>query len=157
MLPLLPTSLVGSYAQPDWLLDRSKLAKRFPPRVRAGELWRIDPQYLEEAQDDATRLAILDQERAGLDLLTHGDFHLDEDLAGRSWHHYPLQRWAGFEGDNTTHYSVVDRNGNAVSNTYTLNFSYGVGMVAGGRTSIDQANHSLTGRLDVARRPAPAP
>ncbi|MEJ0028602.1 MAG: uroporphyrinogen decarboxylase family protein [Rhizomicrobium sp.] len=73
MLPLFPTSLVGSYAQPDWLLDRSKLAKRFPPRVRAGELWRIDPQWLEEAQDDATRLAILDQERAGLDIITDGE------------------------------------------------------------------------------------
>jgi 5-methyltetrahydropteroyltriglutamate--homocysteine methyltransferase len=73
MLPLLPTSLVGSYAQPDWLLDRSKLAKRFPPRVRAGELWRIDEQWLEEAQDDATRLAILDQERAGLDIITDGE------------------------------------------------------------------------------------
>jgi 5-methyltetrahydropteroyltriglutamate--homocysteine methyltransferase len=73
MLPLLPTSLVGSYAQPDWLLDRSKLAKRFPPRVRASELWRIDPQWLQEAQDDATRLAILDQERAGLDIITDGE------------------------------------------------------------------------------------
>jgi 5-methyltetrahydropteroyltriglutamate--homocysteine methyltransferase len=73
MLPLLPTSLVGSYAQPDWLLDRSKLAKRFPPRVRAGELWRVDPQWLEEAQDDATRLAILDQETAGLDIITDGE------------------------------------------------------------------------------------
>jgi len=73
MLPILPTSLVGSYAQPDWLLDRSKLAKRFPPRVRAKELWRIDPQWLEEAQDDATRLAILDQERAGLDIITDGE------------------------------------------------------------------------------------
>lgn len=73
MLPLLPTSLVGSYTQPDWLLDRSKLAKRFPPRVRAQELWRIDPQWLEEAQDDATRLAILDQERAGLDIITDGE------------------------------------------------------------------------------------
>jgi 5-methyltetrahydropteroyltriglutamate--homocysteine methyltransferase len=72
-LPLLPTSLVGSYAQPDWLLDRSKLAKRFPPRVRAGELWRVDSQWLEEAQDDATRLAILDQERAGLDIITDGE------------------------------------------------------------------------------------
>jgi 5-methyltetrahydropteroyltriglutamate--homocysteine methyltransferase len=72
-LPLLPTSLVGSYAQPDWLLERSKLAKRFPPRVRAGELWRVDAQWLEEAQDDATRLAILDQERAGLDIITDGE------------------------------------------------------------------------------------
>jgi 5-methyltetrahydropteroyltriglutamate--homocysteine methyltransferase len=72
-LPLFPTSLVGSYAQPDWLLDRSKLAKRFPPRVRAAELWRVDGQWLEEAQDDATRLAILDQERAGLDIITDGE------------------------------------------------------------------------------------
>ncbi|HEY1961460.1 MAG TPA: hypothetical protein VGG69_03490 [Rhizomicrobium sp.] len=73
MLPLLPASLVGSYAQPDWLLDRSKLAKRFPPRVRALELWRIPPEWLDEAQDDATRLAILDQERAGLDIITDGE------------------------------------------------------------------------------------
>src|SRR5512143_739965 len=73
MMPLLPTSLVGSYAQPDWLLDRSKLAKRFPPRVRANELWRVDEQWLEEAQNDATRLAILDQERAGLDIITDGE------------------------------------------------------------------------------------
>jgi 5-methyltetrahydropteroyltriglutamate--homocysteine methyltransferase len=73
MLPLLPTSLVGSYAQPDWLIDRSKLAKRFPPRTRAMELWRVAPEFLEEAQDDATRLAILDQEIAGLDIITDGE------------------------------------------------------------------------------------
>ena len=52
------TSLVGSYAQPDWLIDRERLRERFPPRVRARELWRVDPAYLEEAQDDATRLAV---------------------------------------------------------------------------------------------------
>jgi 5-methyltetrahydropteroyltriglutamate--homocysteine methyltransferase len=69
----IPTSLVGSYAQPEWLLDRDKLRARFPPRVRARELWRVDPRYLEEAQDDATRLAILDQERAGLDIVTDGE------------------------------------------------------------------------------------
>jgi 5-methyltetrahydropteroyltriglutamate--homocysteine methyltransferase len=72
-LPLLPTSLVGSYAQPDWLIDRAKLAGRFPPRVRAKELWRVDPEYLEQAQDDATRLAVRAQERAGLDVLTDGE------------------------------------------------------------------------------------
>jgi 5-methyltetrahydropteroyltriglutamate--homocysteine methyltransferase len=71
--PSIPTSLVGSYAQPDWLIDRDKLRGRFPPRVRARELWRIDPRYIEEAQDDATRLAILDQERAGLDVVTDGE------------------------------------------------------------------------------------
>jgi 5-methyltetrahydropteroyltriglutamate--homocysteine methyltransferase len=69
----LPTSLVGSYPQPDWLIDRERLRGRFPPRVRATELWRIDPQYLEEAQDDATLIAIRDQERAGLDILTDGE------------------------------------------------------------------------------------
>ena len=70
--PLL-TSLVGSYAQPDWLIDRARLAERFPPRVRAQELWRVDPAYLLEAQDDATLLAIRDQERAGLDIVTDGE------------------------------------------------------------------------------------
>ena len=69
----IPTSLVGSYAQPTWLIDRDRLRDRFPPRVRALELWRVDPAYLEEAQDDATRLAIADQERAGLDIITDGE------------------------------------------------------------------------------------
>ena len=69
----IPTSLVGSYAQPDWLIDRERLRHRFPPRVRATELWRVDPQYLEQAQDDATLIAIRDQERAGLDIITDGE------------------------------------------------------------------------------------
>ncbi len=72
-LPLLPTSLVGSYAQPDWLIDRKKLAGRFPPRVRAKELWRVAPEFLDQAQDDATLIAIRDQERAGLDIVTDGE------------------------------------------------------------------------------------
>ncbi|GAA2207890.1 methionine synthase [Nonomuraea monospora] len=72
-LPLLPTSLVGSYAQPDWLIDRAGLAGRFPPRVRARELWRIPPELLGQAQDDATELAIRAQERAGLDIVTDGE------------------------------------------------------------------------------------
>ena len=67
------TSLVGSYAQPDWLIDRERLRDRFPPRIRATELWRVARGYLEEAQDDATRLAIADQERAGLDIVTDGE------------------------------------------------------------------------------------
>jgi 5-methyltetrahydropteroyltriglutamate--homocysteine methyltransferase len=70
---LLPTSLVGSYAQPEWLIDRKKLAGRFPPRVRAKELWRVAPEYLDQAQDDATLLAIRDQELAGLDIITDGE------------------------------------------------------------------------------------
>jgi 5-methyltetrahydropteroyltriglutamate--homocysteine methyltransferase len=72
-LPLLPAVLVGSYPQPDWLIDRQKLAGRFPPRVRARELWRVAPEYLEQAQDDATLIAIRDQERAGLDIITDGE------------------------------------------------------------------------------------
>ena len=70
---LLPTSLVGSYAQPEWLIDRKKLAGRFPPRVRAKELWRVAPEFLDQAQDDATLLAIRDQEHAGLDIITGGE------------------------------------------------------------------------------------
>ncbi|MFI7133099.1 hypothetical protein ACIBQ1_46010 [Nonomuraea sp. NPDC050153] len=70
---ILPTSLVGSYPQPEWLIDRARLAGRFPPRVRARELWRIPPERLAQAQDDATELAIRAQERAGLDILTDGE------------------------------------------------------------------------------------
>ena len=70
---LFPTTLVGSYPQPDWLIDREKLADRFPPRVRAKELWRIPEAFLAEAQEDATRLAIRAQEQAGLDIITDGE------------------------------------------------------------------------------------
>ncbi len=70
---LFPTSLVGSYPQPDWLIDRERLRDRFPPRVRAKELWRVDPAHLEQAQQDATLLAIRAQEEAGLDILTDGE------------------------------------------------------------------------------------
>jgi len=70
---LLPTTLVGSYPQPDWLIDRAKLAGRFPPRVRARELWRVPEQWLAQAQDDATVIAIRAQEQAGLDIVTDGE------------------------------------------------------------------------------------
>lgn len=70
---LFPTTIVGSFPQPDWLIDRAKLAGRFPPRVRARELWRIPPQYLEEAQNDATLIAIRAQEEAGLDIVSDGE------------------------------------------------------------------------------------
>lgn len=69
---LLPTTLVGSYPQPDWLIDRAKLSKQVP-RVRATDLWLIDEKHLEAAQDDATLLAIRDQERAGLDIVSDGE------------------------------------------------------------------------------------
>src|SRR6201993_4520532 len=70
---LFPTTLVGSYPQPEWLIDRKKLVGRFPPRVRAKELWRVPEAYLAEAQDDATLLAIRAQEDAGLDIVTDGE------------------------------------------------------------------------------------
>src|SRR6202166_1716127 len=112
-LPLLPTSLVGSYAQPEWLIDRKNLAGRFPPRVRAKELWRVAPEWLDQAQDDATLLAIRDQERAGLDIITDGEMRresysnrfatalegLDLDNPGtgldRSGHPNPVPRVVG--------------------------------------------------------------
>jgi 5-methyltetrahydropteroyltriglutamate--homocysteine methyltransferase len=110
---LFPTSLVGSYPQPEWLIDRKKLAGRFPPRVRATELWRVAPEYLDQAQDDATILAIRDQERAGLDIITDGEMRresysnrfatalegVDLDNPGtaldRSGHPNPVPRVAG--------------------------------------------------------------
>jgi 5-methyltetrahydropteroyltriglutamate--homocysteine methyltransferase len=70
---LFPTALVGSYPQPEWLIDRARLAERFPPRVRARELWRVPEPLLAEAQDDATVLAIRAQETAGLDIITDGE------------------------------------------------------------------------------------
>jgi 5-methyltetrahydropteroyltriglutamate--homocysteine methyltransferase len=112
-LPLFPTSLVGSYAQPDWLIDRKKLAGRFPPRVRAKELWRVAPEHLAQAQDDATLLAIREQERVGLDIITDGEMRresysnrfatalegVDIDNPGialdRSGHPNPVPRVAG--------------------------------------------------------------
>jgi hypothetical protein len=70
---LFPTALVGSFPQPDWLIDRPRLAHRFPPRVRAKDLWRVDPEFLAEAQRDATLLAIRAQEDGGLDIVTDGE------------------------------------------------------------------------------------
>jgi 5-methyltetrahydropteroyltriglutamate--homocysteine methyltransferase len=72
-MTLLPTTLVGSYPQPEWLIHRDRLTSHTPVRVRMRELWRVDPDHLAEAQDDATRLAIRDQERAGLDIVTDGE------------------------------------------------------------------------------------
>lgn len=70
---VLPTTLVGSYAQPDWLINHEMLSHQMPPRVRAQQLWRVAPEWLEQAQDDATLLAIRDQERAGIDILSDGE------------------------------------------------------------------------------------
>ena len=70
---ILLTTVVGSYPQPDWLVDRTALGSRLPPRTRAADLWRVAPELLEQAQDDATILAIRDMERAGIDVITDGE------------------------------------------------------------------------------------
>jgi 5-methyltetrahydropteroyltriglutamate--homocysteine methyltransferase len=109
----LVTTVVGSYPQPDWLIDRERLGSRLPPRVRALELWRVPEPYLEEAQDDATRLAVGDMERAGVDVITDGEMRresysnrfatalegVDLDNPGvaldRTGHENPVPRVAG--------------------------------------------------------------
>ena len=98
------TSLVGSYPQPEWLLDREKLRSRLPPRVRASDFWRIDPQYLEEAQDAATLAAIRDQERAGLDIITDGEIRRE------SYSNRVVTALDGVDVDNPG--TTLDRNGN---------------------------------------------
>lgn len=72
-LPLLPTAIVGSYPQPDWLINRDQLKSRLPPRIRAQELWRPAPEYLEQAQNDATIIAVADQVLAGIDIIGDGE------------------------------------------------------------------------------------
>src|SRR5258706_14093949 len=73
MAQLVPTAVVGSYPQPNWLVDREMLGRRLPPRTRAREIWRVAPDLLEQAQDDATVIAIRDMERAGIDIITDGE------------------------------------------------------------------------------------
>jgi 5-methyltetrahydropteroyltriglutamate--homocysteine methyltransferase len=87
---VLPSTTTGSFPRPRWY-DLSMWG-------RPLDTCMLDVRFREKFQD-AMAVLIGDQERAGLDILTHGDLHVDEDLAGRAWHHYPLQRWAGFEGD----------------------------------------------------------
>ena len=105
-LPLLPTSLVGSYAQPEWLIDRAKLAGRFPPRTRQKELWRIPADMLEEAWDDATVYAIHEQERAGLDIITDGEMRRE------SYSNRFATALDGVDMDN--HGTALDRSGEPV-------------------------------------------
>ena len=102
-LPPLTTMLVGSYPQPEWLIDRARLAGRFPPRVRARELWRIDAEHLAEAQDDATVLAIRAQERAGLDVVSDGEIRRE------SYSNHFATALAGVDLDNPG--EALDRSG----------------------------------------------
>jgi len=104
---LFPASLVGSYPQPDWLIDRAKLSHQLPPRVRAQQLWRVAPEWLEEAQDDATILAIRRQERAGLDIVTDGEMRRES---------YSNRFATALEGvDPENPGTVISRSGHSVS------------------------------------------
>lgn len=107
MTTLFPTTLVGSYPQPDWLIDREKLSHQMPPRVRALELWRVKPEWLEQAQDDATLLAIRDQERAGLDILTDGEIRRE------SYSNRFATALEGIDLDNPG--TVISRSGHSIS------------------------------------------
>jgi 5-methyltetrahydropteroyltriglutamate--homocysteine methyltransferase len=100
---LFPTALVGSYPQPEWLIDRAQLAARFPPRIRMRELWRIPAEHLAEAQDDATILAIKAQEAAGLDIVTDGEIRRES---------YSNRFATALEGvDMDQHGTALDRSG----------------------------------------------
>jgi 5-methyltetrahydropteroyltriglutamate--homocysteine methyltransferase len=100
---LFPTTIVGSYPQPDWLIDREKLAGRFPPRVRAKELWRVQEPYLQQAMEDATVLAIRAQEQAGLDIITDGEIRRE------SYSNRIATALAGVDIDNPG--TALDRSG----------------------------------------------
>ena len=100
---LFPTTIVGSYPQPDWLIDREKLAGRFPPRVRAKELWRVQEPYLQQAMEDATILAIRAQEQAGLDIITDGEIRRE------SYSNRIATALAGVDIDNPG--TALDRSG----------------------------------------------
>jgi 5-methyltetrahydropteroyltriglutamate--homocysteine methyltransferase len=105
-LPLFPCTIVGSYPQPEWLIDRKKLAGRFPPRTRARELWRVEQALLGDAQRDATRLAILDQERAGLDIVSDGE------ICRESYSNHFATALDGIDLDNPG--EALDRSGEPV-------------------------------------------
>ena len=102
---LLPTTVVGSYPQPDWLVDRALLQSTVP-RVRLHELWRIPEPYLAQAQDDATLLAIRDMERAGIDIITDGEMRRES---------YSNRFATALDGiDNETPATITNRAGRSV-------------------------------------------
>ena len=100
---LFPTTIVGSYPQPDWLIDRARLIERVPPRVRATELWRVPAQYLQEAMEDATIVAIRAQEEIGIDVVTDGEIRRE------SYSNRFATALEGIDQDNPV--SIVGRSG----------------------------------------------
>jgi 5-methyltetrahydropteroyltriglutamate--homocysteine methyltransferase len=106
MSNLLPTTVVGSYPQPDWLIDRDRAASRLPPRIRARDLWRVPEAFLEQAQDDATLLAIRDMELAGIDIVSDGEMRRE------SYSNRFATALDGVDIDNPG--SAIDRTGGTV-------------------------------------------
>jgi 5-methyltetrahydropteroyltriglutamate--homocysteine methyltransferase len=106
MTDLLPTTVVGSYPQPDWLIDRDRIASRLPPRIRARELWRVPEPFLEQAQDDATLLAIRHMELAGVNIVSDGEMRRE------SYSNRFATALDGVDIDNPG--SAVDRTGGSV-------------------------------------------
>ncbi len=87
---ILPTTVTGSWPRPRWYegrLDGRALSTRMK-----------DVSYREQFTD-ALAVLLDEQERAGLDVVTHGDYFHDEDIGGHQWLRYPLERWNGLEGD----------------------------------------------------------
>jgi len=105
MAEILQTTVVGSYPQPDWLVDRDNLRGRLPPRVRAREMWRVSAPFLEEAQNDATLIAIRDMERAGIDIITDGEMRRE------SYSNHFATALSGVDIDKPG--SALDRTGHA--------------------------------------------
>jgi 5-methyltetrahydropteroyltriglutamate--homocysteine methyltransferase len=102
---LLPTTVVGSYVQPEWLVDRANLKGRLPPRIRAHEVWKIPEAHLEDAQDAATLVAIRDMERAGIDIITDGEVRRES---------YSNRFATALDGiDIVKHGTAIDRTGHA--------------------------------------------
>ncbi len=107
MHEILPTTLIGSYPQPEWLVDREMLDSRATPRVRAREIWRVAPEHLEMAQDDATLLVIRELERAGLDTITDGEIRRE------SYSNRFATALEGMDVDNTG--TAIDRAGQSIT------------------------------------------
>ena len=140
-LPLFPTSLVGSYPQPDWLIDRARLAGRFPPRVRARELWRVAPEHLAQAQDDATLLAIRAQEDAGLDIVTDGEIRRE------SYSNHFATALQGLDLDNPG--NALDRSGHPNPVPRVVGDIHRPGPVEVGDLAFLQANTTRTVKMTV--------
>jgi len=102
-LPILPTTIVGSYPQPDWLIDRERLKASLPPRVRAQSLWRVPEPWLADAQEAATLVAIRDQEDAGIDIVGDGEMRRE------SYSNRLATALSGIDTDN--HGQAMDRTG----------------------------------------------